>query len=103
MDYAAGGSALEWTHVMDETEKLDFDTIIPGHGPVSDRAGLKQWRVEFLKIRDRIHGMVKKRRIQGRDFAGALRRIQVAQGRSAIGQVDAFIAEMKTDPLTNGP
>lgn len=98
MDYAAGGSAVEWTHVLDETEKLDFDTIIPGHGPVSDRAGLKQWRVEFLKLRDRIHSMVKKGESKDAISQVLYDEFKWPKGGLAIGQVDAFIAEMKTLP-----
>ena len=33
IDYAGGGSAIEWTKTLDEVLKLDFDTVIPGHGP----------------------------------------------------------------------
>jgi glyoxylase-like metal-dependent hydrolase (beta-lactamase superfamily II) len=98
MDYAAGGSALEWTHVLDEVEKLDFDTIIPGHGPLSDRVGLAKWRVDFLKLRDRIHGMVKRGESKDAISQVLYDEFKWPKGGLAIGQVDAFIAEMKTAP-----
>lgn len=94
MDYAAGGSALEWTHVMDEMEKLDFDTIIPGHGPVSDRAGLAKWRTEFLTLRGRIGGMVQRGESKEAISKVLLDDFKWPAGGLAIGQVDAFIAEM---------
>src|SRR5580704_6879011 len=59
IDYANGGSALEWTSTLDEILKLDFDTVIPGHGPVSDRAGLLKFRSNFVTMRNRISGMVR--------------------------------------------
>ena len=31
-DYPMGGSALEWSKVLGDVLKLDFDTAIPGHG-----------------------------------------------------------------------
>ena len=31
-DYAQGGSILEWAKSLGEVLKLDFDTVIPGHG-----------------------------------------------------------------------
>src|SRR5207253_2498895 len=37
VDYAGGGSALEWKHVFEELLKLDFDAAIPGNGPVLTR------------------------------------------------------------------
>ena len=32
IDYRAGGSLVEWLHTLDQVLKLDFDTVIPGHG-----------------------------------------------------------------------
>ena len=32
IDYSGGGSLIEWTKTLDEALKLDFDTVIPGHG-----------------------------------------------------------------------
>ena len=95
MDFAAGGSALEWTRVLDEAAKLDFDTIIPGHGPVADRAALLKWRAEFVVMRDRIGSMVR----QG-ESKDAISRVLIDEfrwpnGGLAIGQVDAFITELK--------
>ena len=34
MDYRNGASAVEWVKVLDEILKLDFDIVIPGHGPL---------------------------------------------------------------------
>jgi glyoxylase-like metal-dependent hydrolase (beta-lactamase superfamily II) len=94
MDYAAGGSAVEWTHVIDETAKLDFDTIIPGHGPVSNRAGLAKWRAEVVTLRDRIQGMVRKGESKDAISKVLFEEFKWPVGGLAIGQVDAFIAEM---------
>ena len=96
MDFANGGSAVEWTQVLDGVEKLDFDTIIPGHGPLSDRAGLAAWRANFVKMRTRVRDMVHRG-----DSKEAVSRTLIndfgwPDGGLAIQQVDAFIAEMKT-------
>ena len=96
MDYEAGGSALEWTHVIDETAKLDFDTVITGHGPVSDRAGLAKWREAFVTMRDRIGTMVRRGESKEDISKVLLDEFKWPAGGLAIGQVDAFIAEMKT-------
>jgi glyoxylase-like metal-dependent hydrolase (beta-lactamase superfamily II) len=37
VDYAQGGSFLDWTKTLDGVLALDFDTVIPGHGPVSTK------------------------------------------------------------------
>ncbi|MFM2124182.1 MAG: hypothetical protein RL328_633 [Acidobacteriota bacterium] len=96
MDYAAGGSALEWTQVIDAAAKLDFDTIIPGHGPLSDRAGLAQWRAAFVTMRDRIGAMARRGESKDAISKVLLTEFKWPEGGLAIGQVDAFIAEMKT-------
>jgi len=40
IDLASGGSVKEWADTLDRVLALDFDRVIPGHGSVSDRAGL---------------------------------------------------------------
>ncbi|HEX5068483.1 MAG TPA: MBL fold metallo-hydrolase [Myxococcota bacterium] len=40
IDLEAGGSVKEWADTLDRVLALDFDQVIPGHGPVTDRAGL---------------------------------------------------------------
>jgi glyoxylase-like metal-dependent hydrolase (beta-lactamase superfamily II) len=40
IDLEAGGSVREWADTIDRILELDFDRVIPGHGPVTDRAGL---------------------------------------------------------------
>ena len=44
IDYASGGSALEWVGTLDAALALDFDTVIPGHGPVLKKADLREYR-----------------------------------------------------------
>ena len=44
VDLEAGGSVREWAATLDRVLALDFDRVIPGHGTVTDRAGLEQFR-----------------------------------------------------------
>jgi glyoxylase-like metal-dependent hydrolase (beta-lactamase superfamily II) len=59
IDYTGGGSLLEWTKTLDEGLKLDFDTVIPGHGPVTDKAGLSTYRNNIEKLRNRAAGLIR--------------------------------------------
>jgi cyclase len=59
VDYAQGGSFLEWTETLDAALELDFDTVIPGHGAVSTRADMVQFRSDLEAMRDRISGMIR--------------------------------------------
>ena len=59
IDYPGGGSVVEWTKTLDGALGMDFDTVIPGHGKVTDKAGLKTYRDNVEKLRNRVAGLVK--------------------------------------------
>jgi len=55
VDYSGGGSVVEWTKTLDAAmQQLDFDTVIPGHGAVTNKAGLQAYRDNIVKLRDRV-------------------------------------------------
>jgi glyoxylase-like metal-dependent hydrolase (beta-lactamase superfamily II) len=64
IDYNGGGSLVEWTKTLDEAMKLDFDTVIPGHGPVTNKAGLLAYRNNVDKLRIRASEMIRDGRSQ---------------------------------------
>jgi cyclase len=64
IDYPGGGSLAEWTKTLDEAMKLDFDTVIPGHGPVTNRAGLLAYRNDVEKLRNRATGLIREGKSQ---------------------------------------
>ncbi|MFQ5416432.1 MAG: MBL fold metallo-hydrolase [Myxococcota bacterium] len=47
IDLEGGGSVPAWVATLDEVLELDFDLVIPGHGAVTDREGLRAFR-DFL-------------------------------------------------------
>jgi hypothetical protein len=49
---------VEWTKTLDEAMKLDFETVIPGHGKVTDKAGLMTYRNNVEKLRTRAAGLI---------------------------------------------
>ncbi|MEZ5356041.1 MAG: MBL fold metallo-hydrolase [Bryobacteraceae bacterium] len=57
IDYSSGGSGLEWTRTIDRALALDFDTVIPGHGPVMKRAELLQWKQSFETLKMQLSQM----------------------------------------------
>ena len=44
IDLEAGGSVQQWAETLDRVLALDFEKVIPGHGPVTDRAGLLEFQ-----------------------------------------------------------
>jgi cyclase len=59
VDYVQGGSFLEWSKTMDGMLKLEFDTVIPGHGPLSTRADVVKFRADLETMRTRLIGLIK--------------------------------------------
>jgi glyoxylase-like metal-dependent hydrolase (beta-lactamase superfamily II) len=61
IDYAGGGSAIEFVKTIDKLLELDFDTAIPGHGHVMTKADVQAYRARFQVMNDRMRALVKKR------------------------------------------
>jgi glyoxylase-like metal-dependent hydrolase (beta-lactamase superfamily II) len=47
IDLEAGGTVKGWPATLDRAGELEFDRVIPGHGPLTDRSGIARFR-EFL-------------------------------------------------------
>jgi len=47
VDFANGGSAVEWTQILDGVLQLDFDLAIPGRGEPKTRAEVQAYRNAF--------------------------------------------------------
>ncbi len=60
--YAAGGSAREWTRTLERALALDFDTVIPGHSGVTDRAHLETYLAETKRLQDSVREMNRAKR-----------------------------------------
>jgi cyclase len=64
IDYTGGGSLKAWTQTLDDALQLDFDTVIPGHGPVTTKAGLLEYRNNVEKLRNRAAGLIREGKSQ---------------------------------------
>jgi len=64
IDYSGGGSLKAWTETLDAAMQLDFDTVIPGHGPVTTKAGLLAYRNNVEKLRNRAAGLIREGKSQ---------------------------------------
>jgi len=64
IDYPGGGSLAEWPKTLDEAMKLDFDTVIPGHGQITNKAGLKTYRDNVEKEITRVRGLIREGKSQ---------------------------------------
>lgn len=64
IDYPGGGSVVEWPKTLDAAMKLDFETVIPGHGPVTTKAALKTYRDNVEKLQSRARSLIREGKSQ---------------------------------------
>ena len=95
IDYNTGGSLLGRARVADAVLKLDFDTVVPGHGPPTNRAGFVRWRSDVDAITNRVRDMVR-----GGRSKDEIAKVLVSEfgwdpeGRSMVGSLDGMMAEV---------
>jgi glyoxylase-like metal-dependent hydrolase (beta-lactamase superfamily II) len=58
VDYAGGGSAKEWPQTIQGVLGLDFDQVVPGHGPVGTKADMRKFHDASVRLRTRVHDMI---------------------------------------------
>jgi len=59
VDYAGGGSTLGWIPTLENALKFDFDTVIPGHGPVATKADLQKYKNNLQTLHTRTRELIK--------------------------------------------
>jgi cyclase len=59
VDFANGGSAVEWTQILDGVLKLDFEMAIPGRGDPKTRADVQAYRTNFAALVSRASAAIK--------------------------------------------
>jgi cyclase len=59
VDFANGGSAVEWPQVLDGVLKLDFEMAIPGRGEPKSRAEIQAFRTSFTTLLGRATEQIK--------------------------------------------
>ena len=65
IDYPGGGSITEWIKTMDTAmAALEFDRVIPGHGAVTNRAGLQTYRDNVVKLRTDVVNLIRQGKTQ---------------------------------------
>jgi cyclase len=60
IDYAGGGSALEFVSTIDKLLQVDFDTMIPGHGRIMNKDDVRAYRARFQAMNDRMRDAIRR-------------------------------------------
>jgi glyoxylase-like metal-dependent hydrolase (beta-lactamase superfamily II) len=91
-DYAGGGSFAGFAPVLDAMLKFDFDTAIPGAGPVLTKADVQLFRTKIGTVIDRASALVK----AGVPASQLLMQLKTDDlgWTPRIPMVEAFVAEL---------
>jgi glyoxylase-like metal-dependent hydrolase (beta-lactamase superfamily II) len=92
--YADGGNWTDLGLALDALAKIDFDIMIPGHGPPLTKALFMKQRDKVVAIRERVRTLVRQGRSQ-QDIAKALRKEFNYGGGLADGQIAPMMQELK--------
>jgi cyclase len=55
--YAGGGSIRDWSRSLERALRLDFDTVIPGHSGLTDRANMEGYLKETVRLQETVRDM----------------------------------------------
>ena len=64
VNYGDGGSWSDLGRALDEVARLDFDTLIGGHGPPLTKAQFLEFRDRIAAIRERVRALNRERKSQ---------------------------------------
>ena len=94
IDYPGGGSAKEWTSTVDSVLQLDFDNVVPGHGPLVKKPDMRKFRESTLRLRSRIHELVGQKKTRA-DIEKVMRSEFHWADLHVMLSLDGAIAEMQ--------
>lgn len=96
IDYAGGGSLTAWPATLDGALKMDFDTVIPGHGPIAKKSDLLAYRNNVEKLETRVSGLIREgkskdeiAKVMTSEFGWAAGGLQMTRG------LDGMLNELK--------
>jgi glyoxylase-like metal-dependent hydrolase (beta-lactamase superfamily II) len=94
VDYRGGGSAKEWTATVGEVLKLDFDSVVPGHGNVATKRDMTAFRDSTERLTELATQLVKQGKSRA-EIEQAMRMDFGWQDLQVQMALDGLINEMK--------
>ena len=94
VNYGDGGSWTDLGRTLDEVAKLDFDTLVGGHGPVLSKADFLKYRDRIAAIRDRFRALNRERKTQDEITQTLLKEFNWGAGPAA-GNIPGMLQELR--------
>jgi glyoxylase-like metal-dependent hydrolase (beta-lactamase superfamily II) len=81
-NYMGDASTAGWISVLNDVEKLPFETLCPGHGPLGGRATLVEQRAFFVDLRESVGAMIK----EGKSYAEIEKKVDLPRYEKWAGK-----------------
>jgi len=81
IDYDNGGSFNEAIKTVEQMLTWDFDTVVPGHGPLGTKADIVRWHAGLKRLQTRVSAMLRE-----------------GKGQDAV--IDVLVKEFEWDPAS---
>jgi len=94
VDHNGGGSAKDWTATLDKVLALDFETVVPGHGSVTNKQALREYRGTSQRMTEVLTQMVRQNRSRA-DIEAVLRNEFGFQDFHIMASLDGLMNEMR--------
>jgi len=94
VNYADGGSWTDWANSIDEILKMDFDNVIPGHGPMITKQRLVELRAKFGAVMARVHTLVREKKTEKEIQEALIQEFNWGAGPSA-GNIAGMMIELR--------
>jgi glyoxylase-like metal-dependent hydrolase (beta-lactamase superfamily II) len=94
VNYGDGGSWNDLGRTLDEVAKLDFDTLIGGHGPALSKAEVLKYRDRIAAIRERFRALNRERKTQDEITQTLLKEFNWGTGPAA-GNILGMLQELR--------
>jgi glyoxylase-like metal-dependent hydrolase (beta-lactamase superfamily II) len=94
VNYGDGGNWTDLGRALDEVAKLDFDTLVGGHGPVLSRADFLKYRDRIAAIRERLRALNRERKTQDEITQTLLKEFNWGTGPAA-GNIAGMMQELR--------
>lgn len=94
VSYADGGSWSDWQRSINEILKLDFDYLVPGHGPTVTKQDLIAYRDKKFAMLERIRSMNRDHKSQEEITQTLIKEFNWGSGPSA-GNIPGMLQELR--------
>jgi len=94
VNYPDGGSWMDWSASMDQILRMNFDTAIPGHGPLVTKSQVAELRNRMVTIRERVRALNREKKTQEEITETVVKEFNWGFGGSA-GNIPGMMQELR--------